>query len=906
MGTADGAVLGLTKILDNGPNSSRFNLVLVGEGFQVGQQATFDARCADFITTLQAEPWYPVLGGAINVHRLNVRSDDPGADDPATCPDGATGSGTMADTYFDATYCSGGIRRCLTADWTLVRSALTAALPQWHTGAVIVNTTEHGGCASGNVFATALAVGWQNVIIHELGHAAFGLADEYAYWEGCGTGEAGRDNAPAGEPMDRNITAAQTRATLKWRHLVRPEIPIPTMENPDCTDCDSTPNVLSDDLTIGTFEGAKYYHCGYFRPAFDCMMRGGPSFCDVCVEAVVERFAEFKTPTPRMRVVTTDGSLLLEFGEVVRRRTMYREFEVRNVRMGFPGPIRVTLSPPSGGFTYAPGTETSFMLAAPVLVPYTSRRVYIAFASPTTGGPEFFGSLDVSTPDDAVNPSDRVDCHATAVDPQPIDSVLVIDRSGSMSEPSGAPGRTKTDIAIEASQLYVSLLRRTDRIGVVRYSSASVDPGDVLLAMTEAGPASGGAGRAAANAVLTPTHLAPSGSTSIGSGIIRGSAVLDGGSSPRRAIVVLTDGIQNTPPDIPTARTTVTGKVPRQRVFAVGLGLNQLEDRLHEIASVTNGVAQITGDLVGSREFLLQKLYIQILSDVSDEAFVRDPISLVLPGEQRATDVLVGEIDRAADFILVARPASLAGTSIRVWLEAPDGSLIRPADTATLPNLEVVGGASHGYFRVAFPIFPDRPGAHVGRWRVWVENAGFRGAGALTHGFGTAGSGGAPFWYSVMAKAESDLLLRGRVEQTDYAPGTPMQIVLEPTLFGVPVALDEPVEVRVSRPDGAVQLIALAGRPDGTYAGEYLATGVVGPYLFSAEVSAKTPQGHSVTRYRQMTGITFRPGRGDGHDGQDGQDGGRVDERCCREMRDRLRALEQLLDDCCREGGGTA
>src|SRR4029450_7668564 len=105
-----------------------------------------------------------------------------------------------------------------------------------------------------------------------------------------------------------------------------------------------------------------------------------------------------------------------------------------------------------------------------------------------------------------------------------------------------------------------------------------------------------------------------------------------------RALVVLTDGRQNTNPDIPAGTAVVSAQTPRQRVFAVGLGLNQLEDRLQQIASFTNGVAQITGDLVDVKEFLLQKLYVQILSDASDEAFVTDPRSVGLPGQQRGTE----------------------------------------------------------------------------------------------------------------------------------------------------------------------------------------------------------------------------------------------------------------------------
>jgi hypothetical protein len=88
MGVSDGTVVGVTKLLDNGPNASRHNIVLVAEGFASSEQGDFEDLCDEFIDTLQAEAWYSELGQAINVFRLNVESDESGADDPATCPDG--------------------------------------------------------------------------------------------------------------------------------------------------------------------------------------------------------------------------------------------------------------------------------------------------------------------------------------------------------------------------------------------------------------------------------------------------------------------------------------------------------------------------------------------------------------------------------------------------------------------------------------------------------------------------------------------------------------------------------------------------------------------------------------------------------------------------------------------------
>lgn len=119
MGSSDGTVQSINKILDNGPDAPRMNVVLVAEGFASTEQTTFNNLCDDFVATLQAETWYPILGDAINVHRLNVESDDSGTDEPLTCPDGESGSGTTVDTYFDAKFCNSGIWRCLWGDSSL-------------------------------------------------------------------------------------------------------------------------------------------------------------------------------------------------------------------------------------------------------------------------------------------------------------------------------------------------------------------------------------------------------------------------------------------------------------------------------------------------------------------------------------------------------------------------------------------------------------------------------------------------------------------------------------------------------------------------------------------------------------------------------------------------------------------
>jgi|GEM_PF-721747 len=982
MGTSDGTVIGLTKILDNGPNNQRFNIVLVAEGFQntTVAQDDFNTRCQDVVDAFLAEPWFGAgLLGAINIFRLNVSSTDSGADNPATCGDGSTATAVTAATYFDASYCTSGVRRCLGVDWGLVRSTITAQLATWHAAAVIVNNSMRGGCASGNVFATALSTDFLDVVMHELGHAAFDLADEYSTWAGCSSGETDRDNAPAGEPGEANITAVGTLGGLKWAHLVAATTPVPTMQNPDCSQCDTRANPRPDNTEIGLFEGAGYYHCGYYRPAFTCRMRSSSeNYCRVCAEAIrakldtffgttpaiaasaaeldfgnvgagttttmtvdianvgtvdvtgitlavsgtgfsagplalgtlaagalrtvtvtfgpvmtsgprtgilavtssaaaisVDLLAAVCSPSPLLQVVTSGGGLTLDFGDVARQLTMYRWLEVRNRRTACSAQLAVTLSAPTGGFAYAPGTTTSFTLPAPTPVQaFTSRRIYVAFTSPASGATAFNGALTASTADPSATSSITLTLLANSVDPPPVDTVLVLDRSGSMSEPTGVPGASKMDLAIQAANLYVSLLKDNDRIGAVRFNNTAQNPGDVLQPLAVAGDPVSGAGRAAVRAALTPASLTPAGSTSIGGGTILGSAVLDAAVATARAVIVLTDGIQNAAPDIPTATTQVSAKSPRQRVFAVGLGLNQLEDRLVQLASVTNGVAQITGELVGSREFLLQKLYVQILSDVGDEAFVQDPVEVIYPGMERATEVWIGEVDVAADFIVAYR-RSASYPNLETWLEAPDGTIIRPADAGTtFPNVRLVFGEGHYYFRVQFPPFPGRADSHIGRWRIWIASRAKNSrAMYYVHGASSAGGASVPFVYSAMAKARSDLLVRGFVAQSAHAPGTPIAVVLEPVLYGEPVALDEPVIVAAARPDGAVRYIPLERDLSGQYRGVLTDTWLIGPYRFTADVSATTPLGNRVTRYRTLTGLIFLPGRDGGGDGG-GDDGG--------------------------------
>ena len=128
-----------------------------------------------------------------------------------------------------------------------------------------------------------------------MGHTAFGLADEYSYY--AGGNETGHDQHPAVEPDEPNVTTNTDRNTLKWRSAVSSATAIPTMRNPTCSQPDSRSSPVPPD-TVGLFEGAHYYHCGAFRPQYDCRMRNlGVPFCQVCRQVISNRIG-IQPPPP--------------------------------------------------------------------------------------------------------------------------------------------------------------------------------------------------------------------------------------------------------------------------------------------------------------------------------------------------------------------------------------------------------------------------------------------------------------------------------------------------------------------------------------------------------------------------------------------------------------------------------
>jgi hypothetical protein len=314
-GPSDGVVIGATKIVDNGPDNQRFNLVLIAEGYKTSELAQFAQHAQYFADTFFQTPPFNTNCSIFNVWRIDVSSTDSGADDPATCGDGSTGSGATVNTYFDATFCGdGSTRRLLTANTATAINVLNAQVPDWDTAVIIVNTTEYGGAGGGSVGVTSVSgSGWPQIAIHEFGHSAFALADEYDYRQGCGVDAPGtRDHHPAAEPAAANVTVETNPALVKWRDLFYPSIAIPTTVNADCTQCDPQGDPFPGQVRVGLYEGADYYHCDCYRPVYNCKFRVlAADFCPVCIRRMLQVLAPY-APANNPPVCNAGGPYVAE------------------------------------------------------------------------------------------------------------------------------------------------------------------------------------------------------------------------------------------------------------------------------------------------------------------------------------------------------------------------------------------------------------------------------------------------------------------------------------------------------------------------------------------------------------------------------------------------------------------
>lgn len=285
MGKAHGSVGACQKVVDHGANARRWNLVVLGDGYTAAELGNYHKHVDAFVAELGRTAPFNVMWNAINVHRIDVTSDQSGADNPTACG----GDGVSVQTYYDATFCSpwNGTRLAylLTVDAQRAHHDAVRSVPETHQVLVIVNSDRYGG--SGGRWAAVCSPVSMKIAIHELGHSAFDLADEY---EG--------DQEVRFDPVERNVTTHRNPANIPWSHLIDNTTPIPTSCHPDCDrGCSSPAGFVASVGLVGLYEGARYIRCGLYRSSAVCYMRRYDPFCAACEDLIRSRLACFMPAT---------------------------------------------------------------------------------------------------------------------------------------------------------------------------------------------------------------------------------------------------------------------------------------------------------------------------------------------------------------------------------------------------------------------------------------------------------------------------------------------------------------------------------------------------------------------------------------------------------------------------------
>ena len=352
----------------------------------------------------------------------------------------------------------------------------------------------------------------------------------------------------------------------------------------------------------------------------------------------------------------------------------------------------------------------------------------------------------------------------------------------------------------------------------------------------------------------------PAGNTSVGDGVDRARQILNGlpaGAYQHKAMIVLTDGLENEPlsiADVPPG--TIDG-----RTFAIGLGNEHQVNTtaLRALANGTGGFLYLTGLLTSSIDdyFRLSKFFLQILAGVTNTDIIRDPSGFIAPGMKVRIPFYVTEADIDCTPLLMTDE-----NVVELMLETPDGTLIHPAMAGPLGMSYGVGTQTRHY-RFTLPVAIGA-GQREGTWHAVLEVNRNDFKKVLTQmgehkderfqSFATHGAR-----YSVVVQSYSNLRMSARIEQSGFEPGADLAFNAVLTEYGIPVEQRARVEVELTRPGGSV-LIVPWSRRDRASSSATNKAGLAGIYHARFIATGVTMRGTAFTREQLATAAVWQGG----------------------------------------------
>lgn len=301
----------VTNIINNGPSSNHMDYVFVGDGYTAAEMDKWKADAKKVIDGFMADPLFAANRSSMNVRRVDVASNQSGVDE--------IDKGIYKDTAMDGEFGCYNIDRLLCVNNTKVLNIVGSVLaPDARDVLVVVsNSTRYGG-SGGAVATLSMHAQSTEVALHEIGHTAFSLADEYEY----GTCDLSR------EPSEANVSKNNTR-NVKWGSLIASNTQVPTSAG-------SYPNG-----TVGVFQGGHYCTSGKYRPTENSRMRALGYPWHAVNEGLVRKvFAQYTG--------TTGGGGVTQTGTLTQGGSAYAPSASPGYVQAGAGTFSLLLTGPSG------------------------------------------------------------------------------------------------------------------------------------------------------------------------------------------------------------------------------------------------------------------------------------------------------------------------------------------------------------------------------------------------------------------------------------------------------------------------------------------------------------------------------------------------------------------------------
>ena len=522
-----------------------------------------------------------------------------------------------------------------------------------------------------------------------------------------------------------------------------------------------------------------------------------------------------------------------------------------------------------------PGTEpgapfsavTPFVLTHHGPEPFREVRLWFQFTAGAVGtAPQMQGPVNTTIKCDENGQEFQFELRANSIKRPTVAVQLALDQSGSMSDPAGTSGVTRLQVLKDASELFAQLIQKNNGIGIIRFDDDAYAPNHAVyggLPITKVlndGFADGTRLAALGAIAMHGAH----GNTSVGDGVEMARTQLNAlpaGSYDQKAMLVLTDGLENRPKSI----AEVAGSVD-SRTFAVGLG-NETQvntGALTALAGSTGGSLLLSGLLSSSLDdqFRLRKFFLQILAGVTNTSIVRDPIGYVGIGSRVRIPFDLAESDINCRVILLTDLPIL-----RLGVEMPDGKIIDETNAASF------GAAFDRSTKVAtsrfgLPVAFQTQKVHAGRWHALLEidrnlPTHFSvGTHVDTTGVNAAAADeiktkGAKYCLSI--HAFSNLRLNATVTQSGFVPGSTLFLRAALTEYGVPLAHRARVSARVDYPDKTSGTIWLAETAPGVFTASPIAS-QAGVYTIHFLAEGGTSRSSAFTREHLATAAVWPGG----------------------------------------------